>query len=451
MDRSASMDEYRGQPGVISKFSMALEATRLAVDSVRTGDTLGILTFDTYLDWVAMPQVVTSDGDKEVLKGLVSGIELGGGTDIYPALEEAVKEIRPLTAASKHIVLLTDGREYHTPDYSSLMADLRQEGVTLSCIAIGSDADRDLLTRLAKLGEGRYYFTERPENIPKIVFKELDLALKEALIEGEVQPHLRAPSPILRGYTPQDLPRLGGYDITTAKDEATVALVADAGHPLLAHWNYGLGRVLSFTSDAGPTWAQRWTSWQRFAEFWNGAVRWTMASPVNRQVQPEIEVRDGVAHITVESLTPSNSFADLEDVTAGLRSPSGVVTTTLLEQTAPGRYEAQVPLSESGAYEVRVNREGEFPATESAGFSLPTEPELLSAGTDARLLSRVAGGAPPLDTANPAAALRRDGLEGLSNTFEPLWQPFVAAGLVLLLASVAVRRVAMRWRRVKNQ
>jgi uncharacterized membrane protein len=445
MDRSASMDEYRGQPGVVSKFAMALEAVRLAVDSVRPGDTVGILTFDTFLNWVARPQVVNGDSDKELLKGLVSGIELGGGTSIYPAVEEAAIAMRDIPTASKHVVLLTDGREYHVPNYANLMADLRDDGVTLSAIAIGSDADRDLLTQLAKLGQGRYYFTERPENIPRIVFKELDLALREAMIQGDVQPHVRAPSPVLRGYAPQDLPQLGGYDITTGKDDATIALVADAGHPLLAHWNYGLGRVVAFTSDAGPNWASRWVSWDRFADFWNGAVRWTMASPINRELQPSVEVRDGTAHVSVESLTPNGAFADLQDVSAGVRAPSGVVTTTRLTQTAPGRYEAEVPVGEGGAYEVRVTREGSYPAAESAGFSLPTEPELMNAGTNARLLSRISGGDRPLGLENPRAALDRTGLESVANDHEPAWQPFLAAGLLLLLASVAVRRLAFKW------
>jgi uncharacterized membrane protein len=447
MDRSASMDEFRGQPGVVSKFAMALEAVRLAIDSVRPGDTVGILTFDTSLLWISRPQVVNGDSDKELLKGLVSSIELGGGTSIYPAVEDAAIAIRDIPTASKHIVLLTDGREYHVPDYSSLLADLRDDGVTLSCIAIGSDADRDLLTRLAKLGQGRYYFTERPENIPKIVFKELDLALREALIEGDVQPHVRAPSPVMRGYAARDLPLLGGYDITTGKEDATIALITDAGHPLLAHWNYGLGRVVAFTSDAGPAWASRWVDWERFADFWNGAVRWTMASPINRELQPSVEVKDGVAHISVESLTPEGAFADLQDVSAGVRAPSGVVTTTRLTQTAPGRYEAEVPLGEGGAYEARVTREGDYPAAESVGFDLPTEPELLSAGTNARLLSRIAGGNPPFKLENPQAALSRDGLVSVANNYEPAWQPFLAAGLLLLLASVAVRRLALRWRK----
>jgi uncharacterized membrane protein len=472
MDRSASMDEYRGQTNIVAKFAMAKEAARLAVDTMRDGDTMGILSFDTETLWTVPPRLINGESDKEEIKGLISNIELGGGTDIYPALEEAATAIRGVQASSKHLVLLTDGREYHTPDYGTLLAQIRADGVSLSCIAIGADSDFDLLRRLAKLGEGRYYFTERPENIPKIVFKELDLALKQGSIEGAVQPHLRSPSPILRGFQPQDVPQLGGYDITTPKDESLVALTSDQGHPLLAQWNYGLGRVVAFTSEAGPLWAGKWLAWDDFARFWSQTVRWTMASPVNHQLQPSVEMRSaefgmrndtadsafrtphsalGTAHLIVESLNRDNSFADLADVTAGIRAPSGAVTTTVLIQTAPGRYEADVPLSELGAYEVRFSRPdptSASPITETAGFSVPLSQEMVNAGTNDRLLQRLSLEAPYLSLDDPIAALDRTALPPSQSNHEPLWGYFVAPALVLLLLSVAVRRLAFNFRRV---
>ncbi len=322
MDRSASMDEYRGQSNIVAKFAMAKEAARLAVDTMRDGDTMGILSFDTETLWTVPPRLINGESDKEEIKGLISNTELGGGTDIYPALEEAAQAIRGIEASSKHLVLLTDGREYHTPDYGTLLAQIRADGVSLSCIAIGADSDFDLLRRLAKLGEGRYYFTERPENIPKIVFKELDLALKQGSIEGAVQPHLRSPSPILRGFQPQDVPQLGGYDITTPKDELLVALTSDQGHPLLAQWNYGLGRVVAFTSETGPLWAGKWLAWDDFARFWSQTVRWTMASPVNHQLQPSISVSTG-QYAEGSNLSSPPSPTVLSPQSSGGRRPPG--------------------------------------------------------------------------------------------------------------------------------
>jgi hypothetical protein len=363
--------------------------------------------------------------------------------------------MRTITAPTRHLVLLTDGREQRFADYGPLLDRLRADNINLSTIGIGTDADRDLLTRLAREGRGRVYFTEQPTQIPKIVFKEIDLTLREATLEGTIQPHLSALSPVLRGLTPAELPQLGGYGITVAKDEAITALTSDTGDPLLAHWQYGLGRVVAFTSEAGPTWGPKWLEWNDFGRFWNQAVRWSMASPVNRLLQPSVQFSNedgraagtGVANIAVESLNPDNTFADLADITAGVRSASGVVTTTLLKQTAPGRYEATVPVGEAGTYEVRVLRAGDSgtATSETVGFAVPTGEEYLYAGTNDRLLKRLNGGKAYMR--QPAQALDTAELTGASPDREPLWPYLVAPALLLLLASVAVRRVDFRFRR----
>jgi uncharacterized membrane protein len=453
LDRSNSMDEWMGLSLEATKFSMAKAAARLAVDSLRDGDTLGILTFDTEDMWSVPVQPVNGSFDKEAIKTLIDNIPLGGGTHIWPAVKDAVDAIEKVSAPNKHIVLMTDGQDFHQEPYDPLITRLRAAGATLSSIGVGADADKTLLTRLAKQGQGRYYFTERIDNIPKIVFKELDLALKEAVLEGSIQPQIDAPSPVLRGFAPQDFPQLSGYDLTIAKDDSVVALLSDQGRPLLAHWNYGLGRVVAFTSQAGPKWGSRWATWGDFSKFWSQAVRWTMSSPVNRAMQPSVTVSEdagspggSTAHISVESLNPDNSFADLAEVTAALRSPSGTITSTVMSQTAPGLYEADVPLSEGGSYEVRLSREGQVTAiSEAIGFSVPTGAEWMHAGTNDRLLRNLAGGRDYVTT--PAQALDHTTLQGSSPEFEPLWAYLLAPALVALLLSVALRRLDFRPRR----
>jgi Ca-activated chloride channel family protein len=451
LDRSGSMSlhEGTGPASLIQKSDMAKEAARLAVDALREGDSLGVLAFDDINWWIVPVQTIRGQADKDRAKALISELEMGGGTNIYPAVKEGAEALRSVLTRNKHMVLLTDGQEERPPDYGPLMEQIRAEGVSLSAIAIGQSADTDLLTRLAKLGQGRYYFTEQPANIPKIVFKELNLALKEATIVGRVQPHFQAPSPVLRGFAPQDLRQLSGYNITTAKDDAVMALVSDQNDPLMAHWNYGLGRVAAFTSDANSLWAADWLLWEDFGRFWSGVVRWTMASPVSRQLQPSITVvqqgEQDVAVLSVESLNADNSFANLTDLTAALRSPSGVVTSFAMSQAAPGRYEARIPLSEKGAYEVRLSRGGDQPAIETAGFSVPPSAEFLHAGTNDRLLKQLNGGKAFLT--QPQQALETTTLQGESPDREPLWAYYLAPALILLLASVAVRRVDFRFRR----
>lgn len=453
LDRSGSMDQRSSEAEGVTKMDMARAAAQLAVDSLRPGDSIGVLSFATLDEWTVPIQTVGDDADKARLKDAIAGITYGGGTAIYPAVQDALEGLRAVTAPTRHLVLLTDGQELTARDYGPLLDDLRRANITLSTIGIGDDADKDLLTRLAKAGNGRYYFTERISTLPRIVFKEVDVALKAAVREGLVQPQVLAPSPVLRGLAPQDLPALTAYAVTEAKPEAVVGLAGEGTDPLLAHWNYGLGRVVAFTSGSDPAWAGDWATWAAGPRFWSQAVRWSMASPVNPELQPAITTgpptdpaQAAVAHLVVESLRADHSFADLATVGAAVRGPGGVVTSTLLEQTAPGRYEADLPLAVPGAYEVRITRQdGTTTVAETAGVSVPPAGELLHPGTNDRLLATVAGGAAPLTSAQEALDPQK--LPGATPQYVPIWGWLVPPGLLALLAGVAVRRVAApRWR-----
>ena len=45
-----------------------------------------------------------------------------------------------------------------------------------------------------------------------------------------------------------------GYVATSEKPRAETPLLTTQGDPLLAHWQYGLGRAVAFTSDAKAKW-----------------------------------------------------------------------------------------------------------------------------------------------------------------------------------------------------
>ncbi len=77
---------------------------------------------------------------------------------------------------------------------------------------------------------------------------------------------------------------------------------------------------------------------------------------------------------------------------------------------------------------------------EAAGFSVRPGEELMHAGSNSRLLNQLNGGKTFLSRADQA--LDRSGLLGDASTeLHPLWGYFVAPALVLLLFSVAARRV----------
>ncbi|HYP21913.1 MAG TPA: VWA domain-containing protein, partial [Chloroflexia bacterium] len=96
LDRSGSMSlhEGTGPASLIQKSDMAKEAARLAVDALREGDSLGVLAFDDINWWIVPVQTIRGQADKDRAKALISELEMGGGTNIYPAVKEGAEALR---------------------------------------------------------------------------------------------------------------------------------------------------------------------------------------------------------------------------------------------------------------------------------------------------------------------------------------------------------------------
>jgi hypothetical protein len=116
---------------------------------------------------------------------------------------------------------------------------------------------------MASLGRGRFYDVRSPYDLPQIFIKETAVILKSAIYEEPFKPQVRSMSEVVRGINPSEYPSLLGYVATTPKARAEIPLWTDKGDPLLAHWQYGLGRAVAFTSDAKPKWARIWMNWEK--------------------------------------------------------------------------------------------------------------------------------------------------------------------------------------------
>ncbi|MBI4494661.1 MAG: VWA domain-containing protein [Chloroflexi bacterium] len=436
IDRSGSMEL---KSDGVAKIEMAKEAAILATEALRPGDFLGILAFDVRPRWVVPLQPL----DPAALQGIqtqIARLEADGGTDIYTALQRGYEALRTVRADLRHIVLLSDGQGFEAK-YEELASQIRTAGIGVSTIAVGSDADTQLLGRLARWGEGRYYFTERVRDIPKIMTREAAIAKRTALVEGHIRPQLISTSPILRSIAPADLPPLGGYVATIPKDTAQVVLATDSGEPLLAQWYFGLGRVVVWTSDLSPRWTSEWLAWKDNQRFWDQAVRWAMPSPANRDLSLEVSRDDARVTLRAEALR-DGQFANLAATRATITLPDGRTAQVPLRQTAPGRYEAQVLAESPGVYQVDVvqSDDGRAARQETTGFVVREAEELASFGANERLLRRLASQTGGRVIQRPEEAFARD-FNPVGFRWEPLWWRLLLLGLLLLPLDIAVRRL----------
>lgn len=444
MDKSGSMS-YDPLGGT-SKIDMAKEAVRVAAQALADGDEVGILVFNDQQEWILPMTRIEGEATRNAINAAVEQISADGGTEIYPALNVGFDAISRTEADVRHIVLLSDGKSRTGTEesYRRLIDEMAEHRTTLSTIAIGDDADTNLLQNLAEWGNGRYHFTERPEDIPRLTLAEAQSAGSQSVIRGEFAPIQTRPSPIMHGFEPQDLPPLQGYDFAKAKPDAQVVLTSTREDPILAKWQLGLGRVVAWTADDGSDFALGWPEWERYDEFWANVVRWALPDPENRPLQVDVEREGTEVVITVTATGDGSDYVNNAPTWATVTSPSGATSEDIpLYQSGPGEYQFRVRSPEPGAYEIALRQvRGDVTIEELAGFAVPPSPELQPAPDGHALLRTIAErtGGRVLSLDDPGGVFGEAvGSGSPLRNYQAIWYVPLALALLLLLIELALR------------
>jgi Ca-activated chloride channel family protein len=438
IDKSGSMG---GVVGMTMKMDLANDAAARAVELLSPLDKVGVIAFDSASKWV---QTMSDVKDKTAIESNIRSIRPGGGTDMYPALAQAFEALTQTAAQLKHVIVLSDGMT-RPADFPQLIQQMTGARITLSTVAVGTDADQQLMQYLAEQGRGRYYYTDDPYNIPRIFTRETILAQRSYIVEKEFVPQLYQENQIVKGIAEEGFPPLLGYVTTEAKDRAEVVLRAEKQEPLLAVWRFGLGKTAAFTSDAKNRWASRWLEWTEYKKFHAQLAQWIQRSRKPSALRPSLTMDEGRGKITVDAVTPDGETLNYLNLQAKVSTPSSAIVSVPLQQIAAGRYEGEFDAREVGAYLASVTGENVEPAT--AGNVVPYSPEFREFGTNNYLLSQIAsltGGRtnPPLD-----ALFQR--LKTDVRTSRDVWYALVIAALLLFILDIAVRRIFIERKQVE--
>ena len=155
---------------------------------------------------------------------------------------------------------------------------------------------------------------------------------------------------------------------TTRKDRAVTALETERGHPLLAHWQYGLGRVVAWTSDAQRGWASRVgaLAGRGAVLVAGGALVAAGAGALRLSALGRRSAPDGRrVTLSVQALRDDGHFADLQDTRATVVSPNDSAREVGLAAAGAGQYALDTRVSTPGSYRV-LFRQGQ--REEVAGF-----------------------------------------------------------------------------------
>ena len=229
-----------------------------------------------------------------------------------------MQSLEGATATRRHIILLTDGWST-SGQYDAILKQMKADGITLSTVGAGGGSN-PFLEKLAKEGGGRFYAAANPASIPDIFLKETQQVSGQQIVEEPFFPILTSSSPVLRGID-SGLPRLLGYNGTTAKPAAQTVLVTARDDPLLAQWQYGLGRSIAWTSDSTGHWARNWVAWQGFSKFFSQLVGWTFPGEESGGIEASFVDRGGRTYLRVESQNSDGSGRDFYSTSVAMIGP----------------------------------------------------------------------------------------------------------------------------------
>ena len=259
-------------------------------------DVVGVLAFDARPKWILE---FTEADRQEYVADRVLRLLADGGTNLQPALEEALRAFREdpraRRAGVKHAILLSDG-DTLPGHFESSVRRLAEAGVTVTTVCVpGPRTDQHLLYQIAAWGKGRFMFAPGFDRVPQIFVHETRRVLGTVPRDPPAaapDPSVPAPPPsppgpapvslpvavredheILQGIDRESLPRLQGVLRSAARRGASVPLAAGGDLPLLALGRVGLGKSAVWTSDVSGRWSAEWLSWPAAGKLFAQLVR----------------------------------------------------------------------------------------------------------------------------------------------------------------------------------
>ena len=387
LDRSGSMSV--GVGGNMVKMDLANNGAADAIGLLGPMDQVCVFAVDSAPETI-IPLTEVKANQAKLQARARSVKSMGGGIYVYEGLKAAWDELKKAKVGTRHVILFSDANDSEEPgDYKRLLAEMKKEGATVSVIGMGTKADVDakLLEDIAKLGDGRIFFADKPMDIPKIFAQETVTIARSAFVE---EPIGALPSGRWAEISPKTLewlPEVDGYNLSYAREDATTSLVSKDEYvaPLVAHARRGLGRSAAVSFPLGGEFSDRIRDWKGYGDFVQTMTRWLMGM----DLPPGIGLKhrlDGT-RLTLDLLyDPEEWSQKLAAMPPKLRllesNPGAVPYDVPWKRIAPGHFSVSKDLDEGaivrGAIQVGEHALPFGPVTVGSSVEWAFEPERLA-------------------------------------------------------------------------
>ena len=275
-----------------NNIDMAIQGAKEVVDKLDINDSIAVVTFETNVNIPVTMTTIRNEANRQDIKDKIDKITVNGGTNMMNGLDEAYKQIEGVTAEYKDIITLSDGiagdNEEDLKDYVTSMSF---SNISCSFINIGDKGGEELLKTLAKLGNGQYHYVDSALGLKDIMVDTIEQEIIDTVIEKDSEIiYQMKDDASLQGGVYNNLENISGYNYCRMKSGANTVLSVQYIHtnsenqlsviavPLYAYWDFGQGKVSSFTSSLDTDWTNK---------FWNSAAGQTFFKNILSQSFPE--------------------------------------------------------------------------------------------------------------------------------------------------------------------
>lgn len=175
-----------GSMSAANKLEWVKDSFEIFIENVRPTDYVSLIVFSNDASVCYPATQMKTYIEKQSFKQKVLSMRASGGTNIYDGLAAGYQEVIANYDSSynNRVILLTDGehnaRKKTKDDIVNLAAKYNKLDINVSCIALGTSADVNLMNDIAQEGGGSSRFISNHEKMVETFSTELDRLLVPA-------------------------------------------------------------------------------------------------------------------------------------------------------------------------------------------------------------------------------------------------------------------------------
>jgi Ca-activated chloride channel family protein len=323
-----------------SRLADALRAVSESAKSLRPGDESALLVFDREVETLL---ALKKRADAKTAMDQPWQLQPSGGTQLVPALEQAIKLLTNSEAQRRFLILVSDGF-VDGENIPPLQVALRQADIQLIALAIGNDADLSTLHKLAASNGGQVLQVNDTAQLPRFMRQQLETK-QNSWNKTPATPHTIQQAPFIDKQN-SGWRQLHGHQLTRGKPSARVYVATDEGDPLLVIGQYGAGKIAALPGGILETVSAQ--------DFLSGLLSWMDSRQYNPNLKVSHHYLSGQLSILVDAVDTDNRWLSTNTTEVILTNPGGFSHSQPMEAVAPGRFAAVLPAHGVGTYSAKI-------------------------------------------------------------------------------------------------